>query len=141
MIGAHAYGIIHNYKTLNKTLGPCMVCGGNSECTILRYEKVTHSFFVTLKVLERQYIFDWEKCHHRAILLREQDVTRYHAEQDKTGLLSIPYYQGMQPVLGVMPKKPSWLKIALVVIGVLLFLLIVILVLDHFGLMPHFPLL
>ena len=47
----------------------------------------------------------------------------------------------MQPFLGMMPKKPSNLKIALVVIGIILFWLIVILVLDHYGLMPSFPLL
>jgi hypothetical protein len=140
MIGAHAYGILHKYKTLNKTLGPCMVCGENSLCEILRYEKVRHSFYITLKVLKRQYIFDWEKCHHRAVLYLEQDVARYWEEQDRTGMLSIPYYQGMHFFLGPMPKKPSNLKIALVVIGILLFWLIVILVLDHFGLMPTFPL-
>ncbi len=141
MIAGHAYGILHKYKTLRKTPGPCMVCGVYSDCKILRYEKVTHSFFITLKVLERQYVFDWEACHHRAVLYRDEDVTRYHEEQDKTGMLSIPYYQGMRPSLGLMPKKPSKLKLALVVVGVLLFWTIVILLLDHFGLMPYFPLL
>jgi hypothetical protein len=140
MIGAHAYGILHNYKTLNKTPGPCLVCGAYSDCEILRYEKVQHTFFITLKVLERQYIFDWEKCRHRAVLYRDEDVARYHEEQDRTGMLSVPYYQGMRPSLGMMPKKPSRLMLALVVIGVLLFWLIVFFLLDHFGLKLPFPL-
>ena len=86
MIGAHAYGILHKYKKLNKTPGPCMVCSEYSGCEILRYEKVRHSFYITLRVLERQYIFDWEKCHHRAVLHLEQDIARYREEQDKTGM-------------------------------------------------------
>jgi antibiotic biosynthesis monooxygenase (ABM) superfamily enzyme len=140
MIVGHAYGKTHKYKALNKTPGPCMVCGQDSECEIVRYEMVTHSFYITVKVHQRQYIFRWWKCRHRAILQREEDVTRYWEEQDKTGLRSIPYFEGMHPILGTLPKKPSRLKMALVVIGVLLFWSIVILVLDHFGLMPRLPL-
>ncbi len=140
MIGVHAYGILHKYKTLNKTPGPCLVCGVDSECEILRYEKVRHSFFITLKVLERQYIFDWEKCRHRAVLYRAEDVARYQDEQDKTGMLSIPYYQGMRPLLSMMPNKPSRLQIALVLIGVLLFWAIVFFLLDYFGVKIPSPL-
>lgn len=139
MIGAHAYGVMHNCKKLSKTAGPCMLCGQHSDCDIIRYEKVRHSFFITLRVLERRYFFNWEKCGHQAMLIRPQDVTRYRDEQEQTGLLTIPYYQGMQPVLGAIPKRPSGLIVALLVIGVILFWLIVYLVLDHFGLWPKFP--
>jgi hypothetical protein len=139
VIGAHAYGTISDYSTINKVDGPCMVCGLYSTCEIIRYEKVRHSFFVKLKVLERQYLFDWDKCGHRAVLDRPEDIARYRDEQDQTGVRSIPYYMGMRPRLEQMPKKPSALKIAVVLAGIFVVCVIVYLALNRFGLWPRFP--
>jgi hypothetical protein len=116
MIGAHAYGIDHSYKKINKTLAKCLVCGEYSECQILKYEKARHAFFIKIKILDEQFIFDWAKCNHRAVLFDKQDVSRYKQEQIETGVLSVPYYQNMKLRTMEMPKKVSTISIILVVL-------------------------
>jgi hypothetical protein len=116
MIGAHAYGIDHSYKKINKTPAKCLVCGEFSECQILKYVKAHHVFYIKVKILDEQFIFDWAKCNHRAVLFDEQDVSRYKREQVETGILSVPYYQNMKLRMMEMPKNVSTLSIILVVI-------------------------
>ena len=115
MIGAHAYGIDHSYKKINKTQAKCLVCGEYSECQILKYERRTHIFYIKIKVLDEQFWFDWKKCNHRAVLFDKQDVFRYKQEQVETGILSVPYYQNMKLRKMEMPKKVSTLSITLMV--------------------------
>ncbi len=119
MIGAHAYGINHSYKTINKTPAKCLVCGEYSECRITKYENYRHVFFIKVKTLEEQFWFDWEKCRHRAILYDKQDVLRYKQEQVETGILLVPYYQDMKLHMMEMPKRMHVVKFVLLVIGAL----------------------
>ncbi len=119
MIGAHAYGIDHSYKKINKTQAKCLVCGEYSEFQILKYEKYRHIFYIKVKTLEEQFWFDWEKCRHRAILFDKQDVARYKQEQVDTGTLLVPYYQNMRLHITEVPKRMHVIKFVLLVIGVL----------------------
>ncbi len=116
MIGAHAYGIDHSYKKINKTQAKCLVCGEYSECQILKYEKARHTFYIKIKILDEQFIFDWAKCNHRAVLFDKHDVSRYKQEQVETGVLSVPYYQNMKLHMMEMPKKVSIISIILVIL-------------------------
>ena len=105
-----------------------MLCGGYSECEILEYTKSFHLFYRNIKVLDEQYIFDWEKCAHRAVLHDHEDVTRYKKEQVETGILSVPYYQNMKPIPMALPQKVPTIKIVYVILislilGVLLMIL------------------
>jgi hypothetical protein len=125
MIGAHAGGVDHRYKTINRTSARCLVCGTISECRITRYEEVVDIFFIKIKTLSEQYIFDWEKCNHRAVLYDKHDISRYKKDHVESGILSVPYYSDMKISKQVMPKKVAWYKIALVllactILGVLL---------------------
>ncbi len=113
MIGAHAYGIDHSYKRVNKTQAKCLVCGKYSECQILKHEKARHISYVKIKVLGEQFIFDWAKCNHRAVLFDKQDVSRYKQKQVETGILSVPYYQNMKLHQMEMPKRVSTSSIIL----------------------------
>jgi len=71
--------------------------------------------------LEEQFIFDWAKCNHRAVLFDKQDVLRYKQEQVETGILSVPYYTNMELHIMEMPKKVSPVSIILAVLfGVVL---------------------
>jgi len=116
MIGVHAYGIDHSYKKVNKTQAKCLVCGEYSECQILRYTKARHIFYIKIKILDEQYLFDWAKCNHRAILYDPQDVSRYKLEQVETGNFSVPYYQNMKLHRMEMPEKVPVIRIILVVL-------------------------
>lgn len=125
MIGAHAGGINHRYKTINRTSARCLVCGVISECRISKYEEIIDILFIKLKTLDERYIFDWETCRHRAVLCDKQDIARYKKDQVETGVLSVPYYTDMKMSKGDMPKKVPWYQIALVllvcgILGVLL---------------------
>jgi len=130
MIGAHAAGIQTSYDWINKTPAKCLVCGEYSECQIIKYERSIHVFFAKVKVLDEQFLFDWEKCNHRAILFDKQDVSRYKQEQVDTGILSVPYFQNMKLQMTVIPKRMPAIRLALLIIaalilGVLLGVLIV----------------
>ena len=116
MIGAHATGIEHSYKKIKKMPAQCLVCGEYSECQILKYEKARHIFYFKVKILDEQFIFDWAKCNHRAVLFDKQDVARYKLEQVETGILSVPYYQNMKLHKTQMPKKVSPVSIILVIL-------------------------
>jgi hypothetical protein len=140
MIGVHALGIVHDYKEINKTQAKCLVCGEYSECRILRYVKANHIFTFKVKILNEQYIFDWEECRHRAILYDPQDVARYRLEQMDTGILSVPYYSNMKLMKGMMPKKvPAWKIIVVILLGVAFGLIVVYL--QHRFHIPYVPLL
>ncbi|MEW6222932.1 MAG: hypothetical protein ACOYZ8_16765 [Chloroflexota bacterium] len=115
MIGAHAAGIISSYKSLNKTPAKCLVCGEYSECQITKYEKALHLFFVEVRILDEQFLFDWEKCKHRAILFDKQDVSRYKQEQVETGIMLVPYYQGMKLQMTSTPHKRPMIQLVLVI--------------------------
>ena len=126
MIAAHAYGIDHSYKKVNKTQAKCPVCGEYSEVQILRYTKARHIFYIKIKILDERYIFDWAKCNHRAILFDPQDVSRYKQEQVETGIFSVPYYQNMKLYRMEMPKKvPTISMILVVLLGLALGVLLV----------------
>jgi hypothetical protein len=114
MIGAHITGIDHSYKKIHKTQAKCLVCGEYSECHILKYQKSTHIFLIKIKVLDEQFLFDWPKCNHRAILFDKENVARYKVEQVETGILSVPYYHNMKLHKMDMPKKVSIISIILV---------------------------
>ena len=116
MIGAHAGGIDHSYKRLNKTQARCLFCGQYSECQIIKYTRSFHFFYIRLKVLEEQFIFDWEACKHRAILFDKEDSSRYKREQVNTGLLLVPYYQNIRLQFTSTPKKISALDIILIIL-------------------------
>jgi len=116
MISVHAYGIDHSYKKINKIQAKCPVCGEFSECQIIKYVKARHIFYIKLKILDEQFIFDWSKCNHRAVLFDKQDVARYKQEQVETGSLSVPYYQNMKLHTMEMPKKVSMISILLVIL-------------------------
>jgi hypothetical protein len=133
MIGAHAAGIGHSYKKINKTLAECLFCGEYSECQILKYEKVFQIFYFKTKVLDEQFWFDWEKCHHRAIMFDKEDVARYKKEQIETGILSVPYYQDMRLRFTSTPKKVPAIQIILVIIASLVFGILLKLYLVHLG--------
>ena len=138
MIGAHATGIAHSYKKLNKTQSKCLVCGEYSECQITRYVKARHIFYIKTKVLDEQFLFDWGKCNHRAVLFDKQDVARYKLEQVETGILSVPYYQNMKLQTMSMPKKVPTIQIVFVVIVSALLGVLLKLLLDYLGI-PFVP--
>jgi hypothetical protein len=117
MVGAeHLAGIQHDYKSLNRIQGRCYVCNEPSECEITLYQKSYHILSFPLKIIEEQFLFDWEKCSHRAILHEKRDVERYKAEQMKTGLLNVPYYFDMKPILTIKPKfyKPNLIIVIII---------------------------
>jgi hypothetical protein len=88
--------------------------------------------------LEEGYIFDWDRCQHRAQLSEKEDVLRYQREYEETGSLSVPYVKDMHPELGFQPRKPSNLKIALVLIVVFVLAGIVVWALNVLGLDHYF---
>ena len=133
MIGAHVAGIQHTYKNLKKIPRKCPVCGGYSECQILKYEKSTHFFYIKIKVLEELYIFDWEKCNHRAVLYDKEDISRYKKDQEETGIFSVPYYKNMKLRTMPKPKKVSTIKIVLVVAFSLILGLVLAFLFDKLG--------
>lgn len=120
MIGAHAGGIDHRYKTINKTSARCFVCGEISECNIIKYEVCTHVLYIKIKTMDEQYWFDWPKCRHRAVLYDKKDVTRYKKEYIESGSISVPYFDDMKLNLTDMPKKVPWYHFALAILASLL---------------------
>jgi len=138
MIGVHAYGIDHSYKKLKKTEAKCLACGEYSECQIMKYTKARHIFYIKIKVLDEQFIFDWKKCNHRAILYDPQDVYKYKMEQVETGILSVPYYQDMKLQITEMPKKVSIFSILLVILVGVILGIIVLYLQDMFNI-PFIP--
>ena len=114
MIGAHAYGVLHDYKKIGKTMVNCLVCRELSECQILRYKKYTHVFFHPLKILDEQYLFDWRRCKHRAILYEPEHVARYREEQVETRIFALPSYLDMKLRFMETPKKVPLIQIVLV---------------------------
>jgi hypothetical protein len=138
MISAHLAGVNHAYKVLNRTPAKCLVCGQFSECRIMKYERSTRILFVKVKALEEQFIFDWEGCNHRAVLFDRQDVSRYKAEQVETGSLLVPYYRDMKLRTMAMPKKVSWVAIALVVGASLIAGVLLAMLMDRLG-VPFVP--
>jgi hypothetical protein len=133
MIGAHAAGIQHTYRKINKILAKCFVCRELSECQILKYEKSTHIFYFKVKTLDEQFIFDWKKCNHRAVLYNKEDVFRYKTEQEGVGFISVPYYQNMKLNLTEMPKKVPAIIIVIVVILSVAFGVGLAILLDKLG--------
>ena len=117
MIGAHLAGVDHSYKKLKKTPAKCLVCGEYSDCQIIHYKESVHLFFITIKILNEQFWFDWDKCNHRAVLFDKSDVARYKQEQVETGILLVPYYQNMKLQKMTMPKKVPIIHIVLVLIA------------------------
>jgi hypothetical protein len=117
-------GILHDYKVLNRTQGRCLICNEISECEITIYKKSYHILYIPIKRIEEQFLFDWEKCGHRTILHEKQDVDRYKEEQMNTGILNVPYYFDMKPLLTTKPKyyKPN---IFIVIIISIIFAIIV----------------
>ena len=138
MIGAHATGIDHSYKKISKTTAQCLVCGEYSECQITKYVKARHIFYIKTKILDEQFLFDWEKCNHRAVLFDKQDVERYKLEQVETGIISVPYYQNMKLQTMAMPKKAPTIQIILVVIASIILGVLIKLLLDYLGI-PFIP--
>ena len=114
MIGAHAYGIMHDYKTVGKTMANCLVCREYSPCKIIRYKKYTHIFFIPIKVHDEQYYFDWKSCKHRAILYDPEHVARYREEQVKTRMLGMPSFHHMRLQFTETPKNVPLIQIILV---------------------------
>jgi hypothetical protein len=104
----------------------------------MKYERSTRILFVKVKALEEQFIFDWERCNHRAVLYDSQDVSRYKAEQVETGILLVPYYQDMKLRTMAMPKKVSWVAIALVVGASLIAGVLLAMLMDRLG-VPFVP--
>jgi len=133
MIVAHAAGINHSYKKINRTPARCLVCGEYSDCQILKYRESIHILFVEIRVLDEQFWFDWEKCNHRAVLFDKQDVARYKQEQVETGVLSVPYYQNMKLGLMARPKKVPTIGIVLVVVLSLILGVLLAILLDKLG--------
>ncbi|MGA9398937.1 MAG: hypothetical protein WBV22_11835 [Anaerolineaceae bacterium] len=136
MIGAHAGGIDHRYKTIKKTMARCLSCGEYSDCHIIWYQEVTHIFYIKLKVLHEQFIFDWPKCRHRAVIDDKNEVSRYKLEYIDTGILSVPYYQHMQ--ITNMPKKVPWYQFALVILAGLLLGALLVYIKEKLGI-PFIP--
>jgi hypothetical protein len=134
MIGGHVSGIDHRYKTINKTMAKCLFCGEYSECQILWYQEVTHIFYIKLKVLKEQFIFDWPKCRHRAVIYNKDEISRYKLEYIDTGILSVPYYQHMQ--VTNMPKKVPWYHFALAILASLLLGVLLLFIKEKLGI--HF---
>lgn len=115
MIGAHAAGVDHDYKKINKIHSICLVCGEPSECQILFYEKSFRVLMIKIETLEEHFIFDWEKCCHRAILDDPAHVARYKRDQEAMGYLTVPNYPNMRLHMTGTPRKVSTLEIVLVV--------------------------
>ncbi|HEY2980100.1 MAG TPA: hypothetical protein VGJ22_02880 [Anaerolineales bacterium] len=95
-------------------------------------------FYIKIKTLDEQFIFDWEKCNHRAVLYDKVDVSRYKLEQVDTGNLGVPYYHDMKLQKMVMPKKIAAWKIAVIVVLGLALGVLLAMLLDRLGL-PFVP--
>ncbi len=138
MLAAHAAGIDHSYKKINKTPAKCLVCGEYSECQIIRYQKASHIFYIKTKILDEQFWFDWAKCNHRAMLFDQEDVARYKKEQIETGIMSVPYYHDMKLQITSMPRKVPMIQIVLLVLASLIVGVLLKLLLDYLG-VPFMP--
>ena len=130
-------GINHKYKKLKRTPAKCFLCGEYSECQITKYEKSSHIFFFNIKVLDEQFLFDWKKCNHRAVLSDQQDIDRYKREQVDTGILSVPSLHNMKFQLMDKPKVKNN-QIVLVIIFSLILGVLLSFLLDYFG-VPFIP--
>jgi hypothetical protein len=133
MIATHAYGVIHDYKKIGKTMANCLVCRQFSECQILRYQKYTHIFFFPVKILDEQYLFDWRSCKHRAILYEPAHVARYREEQVETRNLALPSYLDMKLQLTATPKKIPLIQVLLVLGLSVLFAALIIYIQHKLG--------
>ncbi|GEM_PF-6226388 len=131
MIGAHVSGIDHRYKTIKKTMAKCPLCGVFSECQIISYQECTHIVYIKVKVLKEQFIFDWPKCRHRAVIYDKDEISRYKLEYIDTGIFSVPYYQHMQ--ITNMPKKVPWYHFALAILGSLLLGVLILYIKEKLG--------
>lgn len=137
MFASDLAGINHKYRTLGKTTAKCLVCGEYSECQIKIYEKSYQVFFRKTNILDEQFLFDWKKCNHRAMLLEPQDILRYKREHVETGILSVPSQHNMNFHTMALPKVKNYQIVLVIIFSIILGVLLSILF-DRIGI-PFIP--